>query len=161
MVVIQLLHEILRPGDVVLVNAHLAPLDENIDPEKSANLQMDHLKPAMEKVLPQYDNPETHAWLNAAVDQWKLGEFVEEVRIGWGLMRRLPVIYGAAHWRSLDLYRRWCSKPSWADPSLRLFRSLRYTPELFENMLNDAGLSAKLLAITACREEAIWVVRKK
>jgi hypothetical protein len=41
---------------------------------------------------------------------------------------------------------------------LRLFYSLRYTPSLFENLLREEGFSVELLALTSCREEAIWAV---
>ena len=149
MFVAQLFREILRPGDVILISVHLAPIGDGVDREA-----------AMAKVLPQYDNAETLAWLDAALDQWKLREFVTEPRVGWGVLKVHPCFYGAASWKSPGLYDQWCSLPRWADPSLQLFRSLRYTPTLFGELLIEAGVQGELLAMTECREEAIWAVRK-
>jgi L-histidine N-alpha-methyltransferase len=136
--VVRLLSDLLRPGDVLLINAHLAPVGDGVD-----------LEEAMQKVLPQYANPETLAWLGAALDQWKLRESMGEPRMDTGLMKTIPAILAFTDRKS----------PATAD--FLLFRSLRYTPELFENLLSDAGFETERLAMTACREEAIWSVRQR
>jgi hypothetical protein len=148
MFVVRLFREILRPGDVILVSVHLAPVADDVD-----------ITAAMKAVLPQYDNPETIAWLNAALDEWKLTELMSEPRIRWGIVKTIPFFYGGAYWKSPALYDQWCSLPRWADPSFHLFRSLRYTPALFAELLTKVGAHAELLAMTACREEAIWAIR--
>ena len=56
-VVTRLFRAILQPGDILLVNAHLAPIGEGVD-----------LATAMEKVLPQYNNAETLAWLGEGLE---------------------------------------------------------------------------------------------
>jgi len=57
-------------------------------------------------------------------------------------------------------FERWGHRfsPKIEEP-LRLFHSLRYTPSLFEGLLRSEGFNVELLAITACREEAIWAIR--
>jgi SAM-dependent methyltransferase len=129
--VVRLMRELLRPGDVMLVSAHLAPMGEGVD-----------LPTAMRKVLPQYDNAETHAWLGAAIYEWGLP--VSDPKIVIGEIENVPAFIAEARGKA----------GVW-----RLFHSLRYTPELFEKLLCDAGFKIKRLSMTACREEAIWSVQ--
>ena len=134
-VVTRLFRAILRPGDVLLVSAHLAPVGGKVD-----------LPTAMRLVLPQYDNPETQAWLSAALEQLNLTERVEAPQLAIGEMEGVPALLATARWKS-----------SGEEP-LQVFHSLRYTPPLFEHVLQRDGFDVELLAITSCREEAIWAV---
>jgi SAM-dependent methyltransferase len=146
----QLLTAVLRPQDVLLASANLAPIGNRVD-----------IQAAMQKVLPQYDNPETLAWLNAAIDQWKLNEIVEEPEIRISQLKRIPTFVGLANWRSREMFKKWGPPNSAFDGgSLTLFMSLRYTPELFGHLLYDVGLRMECLSMTSCREEAIWAVRR-
>jgi L-histidine N-alpha-methyltransferase len=149
--VARFLKEILRPGDVALASVHLAPVSEGID-----------LDAAMRKVLPQYDNPETLAWLDAALDQWNLKQFMHEPMIRIGKTKTVPGYFGFASWNSSEIYQTWNPRSGvFTDTKFKLFQSLRYTPVLFEQLLrNEAGLKTKCLAMTACREEAIWLVQR-
>ncbi len=118
MLVQQLLAAVLEPGDVLLASANLAPVVNGVDIEE-----------AMQKVLPQYDNSETLAWLKAAIDQWKLGEIVEEPIIRIGQLKNIPAFFGSANWRSREMFRTWGPlNRSFNGGSLALFMSLRYTP---------------------------------
>ncbi len=132
----ELLRELLRPGDVLLASVHLAPVGEGVSVEA-----------AMRKILPQYDNAETLAWLNEAMIQWRLNESMQAPRIVLGERDGIPCIRGTAAWESADA------------AAFQLFFSLRYTPQLFEELLRSAGVRGEMLALTACREEAIWAVR--
>ena len=134
--VAKLLGEILRPGDVLLASVHLAPVSEGVD-----------IDAAMNTILPQYDNAETLAWLHEAVVHWQLNARMQEPRIVSDRLGKIPRIRGLASWNSP------------LEATFQLFFSLRYTPEFFEILLHDAGVQGEMLAVTSCREEAIWAVR--
>jgi SAM-dependent methyltransferase len=151
MLVVKLLHELLRPGDVLLASVHLAPIGDGLD--ESA---------AMKRIEPQYNNPETLAWLREAMTQWKLNDLMQEPQIRVGRQRSVPRIGAIAPWNSFETYLRYGgNRGVFADVAFVLFSSLRYTPALFEELLRHAGVQGEMLAITACREEAIWAVRSK
>jgi hypothetical protein len=136
-----ILRSVLRPGDLLLAGVHLAPVggEENLD-----------LPSAMRAVLPQYDNAATLAWLNAGREQWRLTHLIEVPEIEIGEIEGIPAFLGQARWKT-------CA-PKDAEP-LRLFFSLRYTPDLFNALLRREGFLGEQLALTACREEAIWRIR--
>jgi len=132
----RLMRELLRPGDVLLASAHLAPVSDGVS-----------LEAAMDKIVPQYDNAETLAWLREAMEQWKLNARMQEPRIVMDKHGEIPCLRGLT----------FADSPPGA--VFQLFFSLRYTPELFEELLQQAGVLGEMLAITACREEAIWAVQ--
>jgi hypothetical protein len=140
----------LRPGDILLVNAPLAPVKS----ETAGDLPA-----AMQTILPQYDNPETRAWLAAALACLGLENRVDPPEIKTGQVEKIPAFLATVRWKSQELFekagRRFSPHP---DP-LRLFHSLRYTPALFEKALGRERFRARLLSITPCRQEAIWSVR--
>jgi SAM-dependent methyltransferase len=149
MLVVKLLHELLRPGDVLLASVHLAPIGDGLD--ESA---------AMARIEPQYNNPETLAWLREAMTQWKLNDLMHEPQIRVSKLRDIPRIGAVAPWNTFETYVRFGINPRiLADLAFVLFSSLRYTPALFEELLRRAGVKGEILAMTACREEAIWAVR--
>jgi hypothetical protein len=132
--VIRLFHAVLRPVDILLASAHLAPVGEGVDvPE------------AMQKVLPQYDNPETLAWLAAALDELGIRDQVEPPQMKIGANEGVPAFVATAKWKS-------------GGEPLQLFHSLRYTSASFEEMFRGAGFEIERLAITSCREEALWSI---
>jgi SAM-dependent methyltransferase len=147
--VTRLFRAILRPGDVLLVSVHLAPVGKGVE-----------LPAAMQSVLPQYDNPETLAWLRAALEQWDLQDLVDAPEMKIGEIEGMPAFVGTARWNSSEPFERWGHRftPPQDEP-LQLFHSLRYTPTLFEDLLRGAGFQAERLAMTACREEAVWAVK--
>jgi hypothetical protein len=135
--VAKLLREMIRPSDVLLASAHLAPVGEGVG-----------MDVAMNKILPQYNNAETLAWLREAMVQWGLTTPMEEPGIVMDWHGKIPRLRGLASWKD--------SAPA----PFQLFFSLRYTPELFDQLLHDDGMKGEMLSITACREEAIWAVRR-
>lgn len=149
-VVTRLFRAIVHPGDVLLASVHLAPVREGVD-----------LPAAMRSVLPQYDNPETLAWLTAALEHWDLKDRVDAPEMKIGEVEGVPAFVATARWKSSESFERWGHRflPKIEEP-LRLFHSLRYTPELFENLPRREGFKLELLAMTSCREEAIWSVRR-
>jgi hypothetical protein len=149
-VVARLFRSILRPGDILLVNAHLAPVNRETGRDLPA---------AMQAVLPQYDNPETRAWLAAALEYLGLENRVNPPEIKAGQVEAVPAFLATARWKTEGPFEKGGRRFSpHADP-LRLFHSLRYTPALFEKTLGREGLRTRLLSITPCRQEAIWSVR--
>jgi hypothetical protein len=134
--VVRLMRAVLRPGDLLLVSAHLAPISDHLD-----------LATAMRRVLPQYDNAETMAWLTGSLVAWKLAHLVEAPRMTIGEIEGVPAFIAEARWKT-DLAR-----------PLRVFHSLRYTSAHFETLLKKHRFSFDRLAITACGEEAIWSVQ--
>lgn len=149
-VVTRLFRAILRPGDILLVSAHLAPIGNGID-----------LSAAMRLVLPQYDNPETQAWLTAVLEHLGLKDRVAAPEMKIGEVEGIPAFVATAQWKSSEPFEKGgCRISPKIEEPLRLFHSLRYTPLLFENLLRSEGFNVELLAITSCREEAIWAVRR-
>jgi L-histidine N-alpha-methyltransferase len=147
--VARLFRAVLRPEDVVLVSAHLAPIGPGVD-----------LPGAMRKVLPQYGNPETLTWLSAALEEWGLEEKVEAPEMKIGSVEGIPAFVAEARWKSSVPFEKWGERfAPHVDNPLQLFHSLRYTPALFEDFLKREKFQAERLAMTACREEAIWAVR--
>jgi SAM-dependent methyltransferase len=150
--VTRLFRTVLRPGDLLLASAHLAPARvENAG----------EIRAAMDSILPQYDNPETLAWLTAALEVWDLEHFIEPPKMEIGELEKIPAFLIFAPWKSATPFEKWGHRfsPKIAEP-LRLFFSLRYTPALFETLLHRDGLSFELLSITSCHQEAIWCIRK-
>ena len=77
-----------------------------------------------------------------------------------GDIEGVPALVSTARWRSSAAFDEWGRRftPKAEEP-LHLFHSLRYTTELFEQVLREAGFTPERLAMTACREEAIWAVQ--
>jgi SAM-dependent methyltransferase len=126
----------LRPGDLLLASVHLAPATSPGE-----------MKTALRVVLPQYDNPETLAWLAEALRVWKLDEFFEPPEMVVGEVEGVAAFLGRARWKSGS-----------GEP-FQLFRSLRYTPESFATLLRREGFEGNCLAMTECRQEGIWTIR--
>jgi SAM-dependent methyltransferase len=146
--VTRLFKAILRAGDILLCSAHLAPVREGVD-----------LADAMRSVLPQYDNPETLAWLSAALENWDLRDRVDAPEMKIGEVEGTPAFVASARWKSSEPFERWGHRFSLKEEEpLQLFHSLRYTTALFESLLREAGFGVEQLTITSCREEAIWAV---
>jgi hypothetical protein len=148
-VVTRIFRTIVRPGDLILVNAHLAPADDETD-----------LDGAMKRVLPQYDNPETLAWHAAVLKVLGLEDLLDAPAMRIGEVEGVPAFVSEARWKSgkaFELGGATFSPPT--DAPLRIFHSMRYTPALFEESLRVAGFRIERLAMTACREEAIWMVQ--
>ena len=149
--IMKLFRAVLRPSDVLLASAHLAPL---------RNENRDEIPAAMKTVLPQYDNPETLAWLAAALESWNLQELVQPPEMKIGEIEGIPAFIAESRWKSNEPFERWGHRfsPDRENP-LTLFHSLRYTPVLFESLLRREGFQIELLSTTSCREEAIWSIR--
>ena len=125
-----ILHALLRPGDLLLVSVHLAP-------------------GPMTALLPQYDNPETFAWLTEALRTWNLAEKVGSPEMTMGEKEGVPAFIGRARWKDA---------PGLSRSPLELFFSLRYTAEMVESFLVRENFRAQKPGLTSCGEEGIWLV---
>jgi hypothetical protein len=90
-----------------------------------------------------------------------LKDLVDAPEMTIGEVEGVSAFVALARWKSSEPFERWGHRfsPKKETP-LRLFHSLRYTPALFEKLLRGEGFSVELLAATACREEAIWAIRR-
>jgi SAM-dependent methyltransferase len=149
--VARIFRAVLRPGDVLLASAHLAPVHGE-GPEE--------LAVAMKEVLPQYDNPETLAWISEGLKEWGLEGRVDSPKMTIGELEGMPAFLAQSRWKSAELFEKWGHRFSpRMNETVRFFYSLRYTPKLFEDFLKREGFEFEMLAITLCRQEAIWAIR--
>jgi SAM-dependent methyltransferase len=148
-VITRLFHAILRPGDCVLASAHLVPAGTRED-----------ISAGMKAILPQYDNPETLAWLAATVKAWELETRVDVPEMRIAEREGIPAFLGEARWKTPESFEQWgCRFSPDAENPLKLFSSLRYTPALFEDLLRRENFAVELLSLTACWQEGIWCIR--
>jgi hypothetical protein len=149
------LGSLIQGGDQLLLSANLAPLDPEATEDEAS------YKAACETILPQYDNPETLRWLG-------------QVLLDWGLETRLSTPRFHLRWfenvLGFSLESEWLSetKLEWenapfharAGETLRLFFSLRYTPERLNKALRQFGLTLGSGFVTPCGQEGVWQVAK-
>jgi Histidine-specific methyltransferase, SAM-dependent len=148
---LRLFRAILRPGDIVLASAHLAPvISEN--PEE--------IPAAMQTIFPQYNNEETKSWLTVALPHLGLQNRVYASEMVVGEVEKIPAVLGLARWKSKEPFEFEGQPFNPSAEPFRLFYSLRYTPARLEKMLRAEGFQVEQLGLTACREEAIWAIRR-
>jgi len=138
------LARLLRPEDAALLSANLAPVTE----EEDATGDMHDYRRAVERILPQYDNPETREWLTRVLHDWGWEE--EVVLDGYSMDIK----------EADGLLRFEATVPWRAGGRLRLFFSNRYTPARLKTDLSRHGLLALDCRVAPNREEGIWLVHK-
>ena len=139
----------MRPDDLLLVSANLAPGHPYLDGCRS--------------VLPQYDNPETLAWLRGFLDDFDippdactLAIDLENdpahpirLRIGaWASFTR-PVVFQTGHGPVA------CAQ----DDRLQIFFSNRFNPPLVDALLTENGFVAEQHWINPGGDEGVWLAR--
>ncbi len=132
-----IMRALLRPGDRLVLSVHLAPVRAGVD-----------VSAAMNHLLPQYDNPETLAWLGEALRTWNMAEKVFPPAMTIGEKEGVPAFIGQARWREPALF----SEP------LELFFSLRYTVGMVKDFLKREQFRARCLGLTSCGEEGLWLI---
>jgi hypothetical protein len=127
----------LRPEDVLVVSANLAPaLDETVESYFEA----------MQRILPQYQNQETLEWVSRILVEWGMEDEVAELGVS---IEPLGGLYRFMIWT----WWHGGGKP------LQIFYSYRHTPERLRILLGDYGLAMGPGLISASGEEGVWVVR--
>lgn len=144
------LAELIRPGDTLLFSANLAPgLDYQC---------------GLEKILPQYDNPQTREWLmtfllDLGVERTdgELRFSIENDDADLGL-KRVVARFNFHQSRAIQIESE--SFNFAAGDSIRLFFSYRYTPELVKARLRAHGLRVRDRWITGSEEEGVFLVTR-
>jgi hypothetical protein len=139
---------LLRPQDQLLVSANLSP---TVDESKSAYLA------ATEKIQPQYDNPETEAWLTTLLKDWGIYDRLTNYRIRLESRHEWLRLVAVMDWReSFDLPWENQTLSLHKGDNLRLFFSYRYTPERFKHLALQAGLNIREEFVANNQEEGVW-----
>lgn len=138
------LKQLLRPQDVLLLSANLAPVaDKDDHPDKR-----EPYITAVKQILPQYENDETRSWLLRVLHDWG---WDDEVDLESYKMR--PVQRGGLL----------CCEASvvWkgSGERLQLFRSYRYTPKRLKELLKVHDFQLGPSQIAGSREEGVWLVQ--
>ncbi len=139
------LKALLRPQDVLLLSANLAPVPSKEDrPEKR-----EAYITATKKILPQYDNDETRTWLLRVLYEWGWEDEMNLERYKMRPVQRggLLCCEASAVWQN-------------SGERLELFRSYRYTPGRLQELLASHGFKIGPGEIAPNREEGVWLVQR-
>lgn len=138
---------LLRPNDLLLLSANLAP-----GPDYRQGLQ---------RVLPGYDNPQTRAWLRAFLED--LGAEREDGVVNFSVEQdgELLKIAGDFHFtRERELVVHDEHFQFNAGDKVRLFFSYRHTPTLVHRLLKPHGLRVVDQWVAKSGEEGVFLCRK-
>jgi uncharacterized SAM-dependent methyltransferase len=137
---------LVRPGDILLFSANLAP-----GPDYAAGVL---------RILPGYDNAETRDWLLTFLFDLGIEPGDGTLKIDIEDAQALKRIVADFHFscdRALTVYGERIEFRS--GESLRLFFSYRYTPEKIERLLSSHRLKVKGHWITKSGEEGVFACR--
>jgi len=143
------LASLVKPSDVLLFSANLAP---GTDYDRG-----------MKKILPQYDNSLTRDWLMTFLTDLGIEKNDGELRFDIS-----PGKFGSKRVVARFHFRKRC--PVSIDgrsfrfapgQPIRLFFSYRYTPDRIETMLRGHGLKVQERWITGSQEEGAFLCRKR
>ncbi len=140
---------LLRPTDLLLLSANLAP-----GPDYARGV---------EAVLPQYDNALTHDWLLTLLldlgferDDGKLNFAIETDGRG---LRRITAHFELKRGREIRVYGE-THFIRYAVRRIRLFFSYRHTPETMRSLLGEHGIKVKGEWLNGAGEEGVFLCRK-
>src|SRR5262249_61965050 len=120
----------MRPGDMLLLSANLSP-----------GLYAD----AVERILPQYDNPLARAWYAGLLDSLGFAASAIQLAVRTRLLRADGHIWQICaeatvqHQRQLTVYDETFRFA--AGESIEVFFSNRFTPQVMPEVLAEAGLT--------------------
>jgi uncharacterized SAM-dependent methyltransferase len=152
------LRRILREEDHLLLSANLAPtqapsLNDSLDRESS-------YEAGCRAVLPQYDNAETLAWIAQILEDWHISDFLTKPRFAVQKIDSINALVAACEWaQNTQLAWEGENLSFLKGETLRLFFSLRYTPELLALTLAEHGLELGVGHRTSCGQEGVWSVQ--
>lgn len=144
------LSSLLRPNDMLILSANLAPGDA--------------YRAGVEQVLPQYDNAPTRDWLMTFLTDLgvesrdgKLSFALETDEAGLNLLR-VVAWFEFAKERVIQLGdERFAFKPG---ERLRVFFSYRHTPKMVRDWLGGANIEVLAERVAHFGEEGVFVCRK-
>jgi uncharacterized SAM-dependent methyltransferase len=144
-VILPRLVSLLRPGDLLLLSANLAPGSDYAG--------------GVQQVLPGYDNPQTRDWLltflhDLGVEQGDgaIQFSIENSKAGY---KRIVADYHFVKVRELQIYGEQFDFRE--GEKIRLFFSYRYTPELIRSLLSEYKISVLDQWIAHSGEEGIFL----
>lgn len=137
--------QLMRPNDMLLLSANLSP---------------GPYAEAVERIVPQYDNPLAHAWYAGLLDS--LGFAAAQMRVH---VRTLPLQPDGHIWRlqaeaeiiqpfTLSLYDE--DFTFRVGERLQVFFSIRFSPQVMPQLLDAAGLQVAQTWLLDSHEEAIY-----
>ncbi|HEY0550777.1 MAG TPA: L-histidine N(alpha)-methyltransferase [Verrucomicrobiae bacterium] len=142
------LNELLRPTDLLLISANLAP---------GSNYAR-----GVEAVLPQYDNALTRDWLLTLLldlgferDDGELNFAIETDARG---LRRIAAHFELKRGREIRVYGETTSFDM--SERIRLFFSYRHTPETMRSLLHEYGIQSMGEWLNDAGEEGVFLCRK-
>ena len=136
----------MRPGDMLLLSANLSP-----------GLYAD----AVDRILPQYDNPLARAWYAGLLDS--LGFAASQVQLTVrphllqpdGHIWQIQAEASVQHQTQLTVYNE--TFRFTAGESIEVFFSNRFTPQVMPQVLADTGLTLLQTWLFDAQEEAIYL----
>jgi uncharacterized SAM-dependent methyltransferase len=145
------LSSLMRPQDQLLLSANLAPVAQAREAGPEA------YPTACESILPQYNNPETLRWLTQVLSDWGIERFLSTPHFSLQHFENILGFSLQCEWLE-ETRLEWEDAPfrARAGEKLRLFFSLRYTPERLADTLHAFGLHTLEGFITPCRQEGVW-----
>lgn len=142
------INNLLRPTDLLLLSANLAP-----GPDYSRGV---------EAVLPQYDNALTHDWLlTLLLDlgfEREDGELTFAIETDARRLRRITAHYRLMRRREIHVHGEIISFE--AGERIRLFFSYRHTPETMRSLLEEHGIQLSGEWLNDAGEEGVFLCRK-
>jgi L-histidine N-alpha-methyltransferase len=147
-----LLRRLLRRGAKALVSVPLAP--------GRPSTRTDYRK-AVEQVIPQYDNLETKLWLTEVLRDWGIAEAITDFRVGLTQKDSFYGVVATVLWKKVPR-PVWCTSSIRVTPgkTLELFRSYRYTVNLFEETARSFGLFPERSWVSADGQEGVWELKR-
>jgi uncharacterized SAM-dependent methyltransferase len=147
-VILPVLAAFVRPGDLLLFSANLAP-----GADYAAGVR---------QILPQYDNPLTRDWLLTFLLDLGVEQADGELRFGAeatpaGLWRVVADFHFVRPRRLALPEETFDFRPG---DTVRLFFSYRYTPERVRAVLAQHGLAVQAEWLTPSGEEGVFAVRR-
>jgi len=146
------LQSVLRPQDLLLLSANLAP-------GASADVLDADYHFSCKQLLPQYDNPETTRWLSQILVDWGISKELSEPCFEIEHIGEIKGLFAHCEWLK-DSSFLWEGAPftARAGDKVRLFFSLRYTPDRLKKTLEAHGMNLRDGQITSCGQEGVWRV---
>jgi hypothetical protein len=149
---------VLRPGDILLLSANMAPLSAEEADFPEAEPSAAYCR-ACECVLAQYDNPETHAWLRQVLADWGLNHRLGELSFSLETQESVLGVCASSPWL-VDAEFSFEGAPIRVREGDRfgVFFSLRYTLPRLSAALASHGLLLGTGFQTSCAQEGVWRV---
>ncbi|HTL57401.1 MAG TPA: L-histidine N(alpha)-methyltransferase [Candidatus Limnocylindrales bacterium] len=147
-VILPRLAAMVRPRDLLLFSANLAPGKD--------------YAAGVEKIVPLYDNTLTREWLSIFLSD--VGVEKEDGQIRFAIeddagLKRIAAYFEFSRAREVQVdAERFAFS---AGDSIRLFFSYRHTPALIKSLLQENGLSVGGQWITQSEEEGVFLVARK